>query len=273
MTATKSVQGWQLVEGGDPNGTKTALLLPGLLCTDLIYRSMLEDPHMKTSGVRLLAGDPPGFKGLPVPPGFDYRVESYADLVERLCKAQGVDLVVGHSYFGNVAIEVGARKSFTGPLMLISPSLYRMAEPNDTRTLDAMSRKPVLSAVTWWATWLMLRSLFKPYFATEASDRLDAVVADAKRTPKPVARQLLLSLFNYIDFHTDLAPRVLLAPQDVWYVRGKQDNIGFGETQRRLLTTHAKVKVVDVEGSRHFVMLDKPQEVNRLILELLGMNR
>lgn len=270
MAVTRNVLGWNLVEGGDPHGKKTALLLPGLLCTDLIYKEMLEEPSMRGSGIRLLAANPPGFKGLPVPAGFDYKVESYAELLERLCQLVGVDLLVGHSYFGNVAIEVGARKSYAGDIMLISPSLYRMAEPNDTRTLDSMSRKPVLRGITWWATWLMLKSLFQPYFTPKAADRLSAVVADAKRTPRPVARQLLLSLFNYIDFHSDLTSRVLLAPGHVWYVRGKQDNIEFAEAQRRQLTSHVKVRVVDIEGSRHFVMLDKPAEVNQLIREALG---
>jgi pimeloyl-ACP methyl ester carboxylesterase len=246
------------------------LLLPGLLCTDLIFRDMLEDPAMARAGIRMLAGNPPGFKGQPVPPDFGFQVESYAALVEEICASEKVDVLVGHSYFGNVAIEVGARGKYRNGIMLISPSLFRMAEPNDTRTLDSMSRKPVLSGLTWWATWLMLKSIFKPYFTTEAAGRLDDVVADAKRTPRPIARRLLLSLFDYIDRHGDLTKRVLAAPGAVWYVRGQQDNIGFTDEQRRTLEGGDRVKVVDIEGSRHFAMLDKPLEVNRLIREMLN---
>ena len=196
MNKTRTRDGWLLVEHPVTRPKARVLLLPGLLCTDLIFADMLDDPAMEQAGVELVAGNPPGFKGQLAPAGFDFRVESYAQMVEELARAEGFDLLVGHSYFGNVLIEVAARGSYSGKLLLISPSLYRLAEPNDTRTLDSMSRKPILSGLTWFATYLLLKSIFKPYFTEERRDRLEAVVAEAKKTPRATCRRYSLRRYR-----------------------------------------------------------------------------
>jgi pimeloyl-ACP methyl ester carboxylesterase len=144
-----------------------------------------------------------------------------------------------------------------------------MAEPNDTRTLDSMSRKPILSGLTWFATYLMLKSIFKPYFTVERRDRLDAVVAEAKKTSRAVCRRLLLSLFDYLDQHGDLSERLTTTKVPVSYLRGEQDNIGFRDEARAILARCPRVAVKDLAGSRHFAMIDQPQQVNAIILEML----
>jgi len=271
MTTTREEDGWLLVEPGPaPADARRVLLMPGLLCTDLIYAEMLADPDNAAAGVQLVAADPPGFKGQPVPPGFDFRVESYAELVEQHAQRGGYELLVGHSFFGNVLIEVAARGRFDGKLMLISPSLYRKAEPNDTRTLDKLSRIPLVSELTWRATYALLRPVFKPYFTAESRDRLDAVVAEARRTPRAVCRELLLSLFDHLDAHGDLTARLAATSVPVWYLRGVEDNICFPAEIRQQLDRAAAVEIKDIAGSRHFAMLDQPRQVNALIRELLA---
>ena len=143
------------------------------------------------------------------------------------------------------------------------------AEPNDTRTLDSASRIPVLSGVAWWVTFMMLKGIFKPCFTEEKQDSLDAVVADAKRTPRRVCRWLLMALFDHINKHTDLTSRLTATNVPVYYVRGDQDNIQFAAEQRSALETCELTTVKDIVDSRHFAMMDKPKEVNTLILELL----
>ena len=271
MPASVEKDGWLLVHNVPAQADHRVLLLPGLLCTDLIYADMIEDPTAREANVHLMAGNPPGFKGQPVPSGFGFSVEEYADLVERFADTEHIDLIVGHSFFGNVCIDIAHRGNFKGKLMLISPSLYKMAEPNDTRTLNSASRIPILSAITRWATFLMLKGIFKPYFTAERRDRLDAVVADAKRTPRSVCRRLLMALFDHIDNHTDLTSRLTSTGTPVYYVRGDQDNIGFTAKQRQSIDACELTTVKDIEGSRHFAMMDKPKEVNALILEMLHL--
>ena len=245
------------------------LFLPGLLCTDLIFSEMLADPALDEAAIMRAAGNPPGFKGQAVPSGFDYSIEAYAEMVEALAAEQGYDLLVGHSFFGNVLIEVAARQNYRGKLMLISPSLSRMAEGSDTRSLDSMSRKPVLSNMMWWLSYLMLKSLFKPYFTEEKQDLLAAVVADARKTPRAGARMLLLSLFNHLDKYEHLTRRLRTTKVPVLYVRGQEDNIGFSDEDRLVLEANPLIRIRDIPQSRHFAMMDKPHEVNALIIEML----
>jgi pimeloyl-ACP methyl ester carboxylesterase len=273
MVTSRAHDGWFLVENQPPSKRFRVLLLPGLLCTDVIYHDMLADDAMRDTGVHLTAGNPPGFKGQPAPAGFDFSVAAYASMIDAFIAAQQFDLVVGHSFFGNVLIEMLGTTTYTRKIMLLSPSLYRMAEPNDTRMLDSMSRKPVLSGLTWLATYLMLKSIFKPYFTVEKRDRLDEVVSDAKRTPRSVCRKLLMSLFAQIDTHRDLTGLLTATRLPVWYVRGQQDNIGFSNEARRALEACPMITIVDIPDSRHFAMLDKPREMNQLIREVLEKGR
>ena len=86
MNSTRTRDGWLLVEHPVTQPRARVLLLPGLLCTDLIFADMLDDPAMEQAGVQLVAGNPPGFKGQPASPGFDFRVETYAQMVEDLAR-------------------------------------------------------------------------------------------------------------------------------------------------------------------------------------------
>jgi len=261
---------WSFVERVPPRVSHRALLFPGLLLTDFIYADMLADPSLDDAGVALAAVNPPGFRGQPVPPGFDYSMESYADLVEELAANEGADVLVGHSLFGNVLIEVAARGRYRGKLVLISPSLYRQAEGSDTRTLDSLSRVPVVAQATWALAYMAMDSIMKPYFTEEKKDRLPKAVAEAKMTSRPGARQLLLSLFRGIDKHQDLTARLASTNIPTWYIRGEQDNIGFCDEVRAKLAASPKVKIRDVPGSRHMVMIDRPQDVLAVIREAIG---
>ena len=107
------------------------LLLPGALCTAAFYDDVLADPRWPESGVRLVAATPPGFGGIPLPPGFDPSVEAYAQLVGGFAADLGCVAVVGHSYFGNVAIEMAASGAFAGRLVLLSPCFSTADEEKD----------------------------------------------------------------------------------------------------------------------------------------------
>jgi hypothetical protein len=89
-------------------------------------------------------------------------VESYAALVETLAEAEQIDLIVGHSFAGNVLIEVAACAHYKGKLMIILPSLDGEAESKDLKKLDSMSRKPLFSLIFWWFTYMMMKSVFAP---------------------------------------------------------------------------------------------------------------
>lgn len=267
MLTERSVRGWLLVEEVPAEAKSRVLLLPGLQGSDLVFRKLMQSAKLSANSVHVVAGNPPGFKGLPVPGGFDYSVDSYAALVEQLAEAERFDLILGHSFAANVLIEVAARGNYRGKLVLISPSLYREAETKELLMLDSMSRKPVLSGVMWWLTYMMMDSVFRPYVDDKAA--LDAVVRDGKRIPRSVGRNVLFGYFDHIDRHRNLSDRLLKTKIPVTYARGSKDDIRFTAEDRERLKTSSLIRVVEIDGARHFAMIDKPDEVAALIVESL----
>jgi len=268
MAAERRANGWLLVEQIPAAVAHKVLLMPGLQGSDLVFARLMQAEALQQHGVHVVAGNPPGFKGLPVPPGFDYSVPAYAGLVEELAAAEGFALILGHSFAANVLIEVAARGRYRGKLVLVSPSLHRQAETKDLLMLDAMSRKPLLRGIVWWLTYRMMASVFKPYFDDPAA--LRAAVRDGRRIPRCVGRKILLGYFDHLDSHGDLAVRLLQTAIPVTYVRGTRDDIAFTAADRDTLARSPLIRVREVEGARHFAMIDKPDEVAALLLEALG---
>ena len=262
-------RGWVLVENKPQEVKYRVLLLPGLLCTDFIYADMLNDSSMLKAGIQLVAGNPPGFKGQPADAEFDYSIESYAKDVETFNSLEPFDLIVGHSFFANVMIEVAARNQYSGPIMLISPSLYREAEGSDTRIMENMCRIPGIGYLTVWIVSQMPESLFEPYFKKEKQDKVEAIAAESEKTPPAVARILLNSFFDYIDKYGNLTDPLLTTHQPVWYIRGDKDNIKFSEDDRNRLKKSPLITIKDVPGGMHFIMIDQPHAINRIILGIL----
>lgn len=264
---TRERNGWLLVEAPQAAGTHKALLLPGLMGSDLVFGALLTQPALAAAGVQATAGNPPGFKGLPLGRDFDYTIESYAALVEELAAAEGFDVLVGHSYFANVLIEVAARRKYAGKLVLISPSLDRAAEAKDLRDLDGFSRNRLLAPPVWWVTYLMMKSVFKPYFRDPAL--LAEITAAAKLIPRTVARRTLIGFFDHLDRHGDLAARLATTRVPVRYLRGQQDDIGFTDAHRTALAANPLVSVHEIPDAHHFAMCDQPAAVAEQIAAIV----
>lgn len=244
------------------------LLLPGLMGCDVVFAQLLAEPALAAAGIDAIAGNPPGFKGLPVARDFDFSIESYGALVEELAAAEGLDVLVGHSYFANVLIEVAARGTYTGKIILISPSLSRDAEAKDLRDLDRYSRNPALRGPVWWLTYLMMKSVFKPYFRDPTL--LADVTAGGKLIPRAVARRTLLGFFDHLDRHGDLAPRLATTRIPVRYLRGSEDDIGFTDAHRATLGRNPLIEVHEIPGARHFAMCDQPAAVAGHVVAMAG---
>lgn len=254
---SRECAGWLLVEG--PAAANKVLLLPGLMGSDAVFAPLLAEPALEAASIQALAGNPPGFKGLPAPRDFEFTVEGYAELVENLAAAEDIGVIVGHSYSANVLIEVAARGRYSGKLVLISPSLSRAAEAKDLRDLDRFSRNRALRAPVWWLTYLMMKSVFKPYFQDPAL--LAEVTAAARLIPANVARRTLLGFFDHLDRHGDLAARLATTRVPVRYLRGDGDDIGFTDDQRSTLGRNPLIAVHEIPGARHFAMCDQPAAV------------
>ncbi len=268
--AAREINGWLLVENCPSTIRHRVLLLPGLLCTDLIYTDLLNDRKLAEAGILLAAGNPPGFKGLAARKDFNYSIESYAQEVENLTKLESYDLIVGHSFFGNVLIEVAARNQYPGRLILLSPSLFRGAEDLDMRTMERICHIPGFGPFSLWASYQIMESGFSPYITEDKQYFVEYMASEGRKTPPEVTKQLLISFFDHMDRYGDLAERLISSENPVWYVRGDLDNVKLTDEDRSLLNKSAHVKVKDIPGTKHFAMIDKPEVLADLITQILS---
>jgi pimeloyl-ACP methyl ester carboxylesterase len=268
MLQQREQNGWLLVENIPTQTKHKILLLPGLQGSDLVFQKLLNSDFLANEGVHVIAGNPPAFKGLAVPADFNFSIESFATLVEKIAAEEKIDVIVGHSFAANVLIEVAARKIFKRKLVLISPSLTRDSETKELLMLDSVSRKPLLSGIMWYVTYMMMESIFKPYF--DDKNALASVVKDGKKIPRDIGRKTLLGYFDHIDKHTNLTKRLLQTEIPITYIRGSQDDIKFSVENKKMLESSPLIRCREIEGARHFAMLDKPNEVATVILKMIS---
>lgn len=119
----------------------------------------------------------------------------------------------------------------------------------------------------WWLTYMMMKSIFKPYF--DDKNLLRAVTADGRAIPRAVGRNILMGYFDHIDAHGNLVDLLKRTKIPVWYVRGDRDDIGFKKEYRSALEASAKIRIREIPGARDFAMADKPDELAQCIIEML----
>jgi pimeloyl-ACP methyl ester carboxylesterase len=139
----------ELREVGPPDAVASALLLPGGLCSAVLYEDVLVQAARTRPPVRLVAVTPPGFAGRAAPP--DVSIESFARLSSERAARLGYRVVVGHSLGANIAIEVALSQGFDGPLVLLSPSFSRMDEFRALGVVDRIGRNPGIGRPIWAA--------------------------------------------------------------------------------------------------------------------------
>lgn len=120
---------------GPADAERTALLLPGGMCTAGQYEELMAEP--KLADYHLVAVTLPGHGGTPPP---DLSMENYAGLTAELAADLGCDVVVGHSWGANVAFEMAGSGAFEGPLVLLAPSFSRPEEAMFIRIVDRLAR-------------------------------------------------------------------------------------------------------------------------------------
>ena len=135
MSGVAGPDGWELRESGPVGASHSALLLPGALASASFYDELLAEPGLRD--VRLVATTLPGYAGTRPPP--DDAIETYAGQAGQLARAIDADVVVGHSLGANVAIEMAGAQTFSGSLVLLSPSFSRKDESIVPRVLDRLA--------------------------------------------------------------------------------------------------------------------------------------
>jgi pimeloyl-ACP methyl ester carboxylesterase len=257
--------GWDLSEHGQPAGraTSTVLLLPGMMCTSAFYDDVLMDTKVGASDLRWVAATPPGFGGQPVPKGFDPTIEGYAELTAQLAAHLGSDILVGHSYFANVVLELVATGRFTGRAILLSPCFHAEDEEGDTKTLNKLARIPGLGRIVWGMLPKMMKTGMKGKFP---ESRQDALVREMQRFNGQFTRKLMRNYFDYFTTHGSLVADLCDARVPTWVIRGDEDEIALSDQDRAQLELGPTVDMVTIPDAHHFSLVDQPGDVVDVVL-------
>lgn len=252
---------WELVESGPADAAHTVLLLPGGMCTAAFYQDLMDEPTL--AGVRLIAATLPGFGGTPPPD--DLGLDNYARLAAGLAAEHGCTAVVGHSFGANVALEMAVSAGFSGPLVLLAPSLSRTDESIILRVLDRLGK--ALGHLPYSAA---LRALGPALKREVSAERHPALVAEIRKNDPRVNRRQVSAYLGHLDRRGSGAGPLCDSGVPAWLVFGEKDDVGLTADERSTLEACPRTKVVMVPGAGHMTLTSHPTLVAEILLEALA---
>lgn len=259
---------WDVRTSGPADAGRRALLIPGAMCTTEFFADVMAEPRLAEAGVRTVAATIPGFGRTRAPA--DVSLENYARLFGRLAADRRCDVVVGHSLGANIALEMAAAGTFTGPVVLLSPAFSRKDESTGLALVDAVARVPVLGGLAWTAVMKVLpvglRRIMPPA-------RADALAADMATSRPAACRRIVREYFAYFRRHDSLVNRLCDVGVPAWVVRGDRGDVGLAAAERRALEHCGHVGLVDIPGADHFALVRRPARIADTILEAVATLR
>ncbi|MEO8105537.1 MAG: alpha/beta hydrolase [Candidatus Saccharibacteria bacterium] len=206
---------------------------------------------------RVLALDLPGFGGTQ-PPRETWGLDDYASFVEAVLQKLNLGqlyAVIGHSNGGAIAIR-GCARHMLRPRKLILLAAAGVRNKHSARRLVLNVIAKLGKVATWWLPRRSRQALRARLYGAAGSDLL--VVAGLQATFKKTVRQ---------DVQADAA--TLKLPTLLIY--GAHDRaVPLADGQRyHSLIENSRLEIIKDAG--HFVHLDQPAQVQRLIAQFLGL--
>jgi len=252
--------GWTLHESGPEGADHTVLLLPGALATAAFYDDLLAEQKIRDASIRFVATTLPGFGGTRAPA--DVSMESYARAAGTIAAEFGCSAAVGHSLGANVAIEMVGAGEFSGPVVLLAPSLSRVDESKFPRALDR------LSSVFGHLPYALMLKLIGPAMKSSLPPhRQEALIAELQKNDPRFLRRQTRAYLEYLDRHGSLAHRLCESGVRAVLVFGEEDEIGLTDDERDVLDQCPSVDVVTIADAGHFTLNQKPGEIADILLD------
>jgi pimeloyl-ACP methyl ester carboxylesterase len=255
---------WDVRESGPLDAEHTLLLFPGGMCTTVAMEPIMD--ALAPAAIRVVAATLPGFGRTWHPD--DLSMENYAALAAKLAADIGADVVAGHSLGANVALEMVATGSFHGPVVLLSPSFSREDEAKELGTMNSIGRVPGIGLLAWAA---MLKVMPRAMKSKLPPERADAFAADLGNNDPRFCRALVRKYFEYLDRHGSLVPRLCGSGVKAMVAFGDNDEIGLTDEERRGLEASPDVRLVTITEATHFMVVEQPAQIAKLICELAGV--
>jgi pimeloyl-ACP methyl ester carboxylesterase len=193
-----------------------------------------------------------------------YNISDFVALVDQFMERMGIQRapVVGHSMGGTVALNL----ALDHPQRVEKVAV--VGSPVDGRSLNVFLK---LAGYPWiaflvWNSPSLLRlgiKLFAPWIAANWSAWYDLLMRDLS---KMTLESFLWSIRSL--HHTDLRPRLATLRMPALGVYGQGDKI-VDPQQSRLFERVAHSRVEIMGGSRHFPMLDEPDDFYSVVSSFL----
>lgn len=261
MSTQRTHDGWDLRESG-PANAPTILLLPGALCSGEFYEDVFAEPSL--AAFHLVAATVPGFGRTKAPE--DVSIENYARLTGKLAADLGAEVLVGHSYGANIAIEAAALATFTGPTVLLSASFSREDEFKILGVLDKLGRIPLLGRFIWANA---PKGAASDVLKHGPENRRDVLAKDMKNNDGAYCKRSVREYFKYLDRYGNVADRLCKSGVKSWVVFGDNDEVKLQDDERAVLEACPTVKLSTVEGT-HMFLIESPAQTAAVILEAVG---
>jgi pimeloyl-ACP methyl ester carboxylesterase len=255
---------WDVRESGPLDAEHTVLLLPGGMCTTVAMEPIMD--ALAPAAIRVVAATLPGFGRTWHPD--DLSMENYAALAGKLAADIGADVVAGHSLGANVALEMVAAGGFYGPVALLSPSFSREDEAKELGTMNSIGRVPGIGLLAWTAMLKVMPRAMKSKLPAESAD---VFATDLANNDPRFCRALVRNYFKYLDRHGSLVPRLCDSSVKAVVAFGDDDEIGLTDEERRGLEASADVSLVTITEATHFMVVEQPAQIAKLICELAGV--
>src|SRR3954447_954466 len=255
---------WDVRESGPLDAEHTVLLLPGGMCTTVAMEQIIA--ALAPVAIRVVAATLPGFGRTWHPD--DLSVENYAALAGKLAADVGADVVAGHSLGANVAIEMVATGAFDGPVALLSPSFSREDEAKELGAMNRIGRVPGVGLLAWMAMVKVMPRAMKSKLPAESAD---ALAADLGNNDARFCRALVRRYYEYLDRHGSLVARLCDSRVKAVVAFGDNDEIGLTDEERRGLEACSTVSLVTISDATHFMVVEQPAQIAKLICDLAGV--
>ena len=235
---------------------KTVLLLPGWGTTMDVYRNMINGVSQYAN---IIAFDMPGYGKSGVPEEA-WDSNQWVDFVCEFIKAQNIkDLdLIGHSNGGRIIIKMMSRNNLdfkVGKIILIGSAgiVHKKSLKIRLKVKKYKIGKRILNLK-------LVRKLFPG--ALEKFQK-NAGSEDYKNAP-PVLKQSMVKLLN--EDMRDLLPNINVPTLLLWGENDTATPIEDAEIMEKMIPDAGLVKV---KGCSHYVFLEQPEYINRIIKTFL----
>jgi pimeloyl-ACP methyl ester carboxylesterase len=214
--------------------------------------------HLRASGRRAIAIDLPGFGRSAGPANGDVSLAAMAAAIDGTVHAIGVHrfVIVGHSYGGPVvATYAAAHPEKVAGVIYVDAAAAALP-------LTAEQKQQVIAAIAR-DKMAVVRAWFAPLLKVSSDAVREQVFASVEKTPAAAFTGALMSLIDYdpkAAVNAYHGPRLALVASDV------PNPASFDKV-------FPDVESVAIAGAGHWLMLDKPDEVNAAIDRFLAKVR